>query len=280
VFASATAIDGLTEITEIGALPQVDSEGNHIYYYEAKTENVYQLTAQEYAEVAGTDAMAHYINKYTRSGKTYYLFKESAQLAGKSTIALAVDDNAVGSIVQREVTMIVEVLNKDVFNKNYDGTSVFHGVAGTDFDISMAAGFVGADGQEVALDTNGFTVSYSTSKSGVAEVKFIFSDNALAGVDGSKIYLNYTATGAEYIVKGSIKKAQLNAVLGAVSATYGDDANNYDYNVNYFVEFDGNQYEVIINGRKGYMLATDYAVVYAGHWTSLDLAGCTSGHCG
>ena len=273
VFASATAIDGLTEITEIGALPQVDSEGNHIYYYEAKTENVYQLTAQEYAEVVGTEAMAHYINKYTRSGNTYYLFKESAQLAGKSTIALAVDDNAVGSIVQREVTMIVEVLNKDVFNKNYDGTSVFHGVAGTDFDISMAAGFVGADGQEVDLDTNGFTVSYSTSKSGVAEIKFIFSDNALAGVDGSKIYLNYTATGAEYIVKGSIKKAQLNAVLGVVSATYGDDANNYDYNINYFVEFDGNQYEVIINGRKGYMLATDYAVVYAGHWTSLDLAG-------
>ena len=269
VFASATAIDGLVEITEIGALPREDAEGNHIYYYEAKTENVYQLTESEYQEVAGTDAMAHYINKYTRSGETYYLFNESANLAGKETIALAIDENAEGRIVQREVTMIVEVLNKDIFNKDYDGTTTFHGIAGVDFDISMAAGFVGADGEKVSLDPNGFAVAYSTAKAGVAEVKFVFSDNALAGVGGSNIYLNYTATGAEYVVKCNIKKAQIKAVLDAMKATYGDDTNTYKHNVNYSIEKDGTSYGLTINGSKGYMLASDYAVAYAGHWSSL-----------
>ena len=269
VFASATAIDGLTEITEIGTLPREDADGNHIYYYEAKTENVYQLTESEYQDVADTDAMAHYINKYTRSGNTYYLFKESANFAGKETIALAIDDNAEGRIIQREVTMIVDVLNKDIFNKDYDGTTTFHGVAGTDFDISMTAGFVGADGEQVSLDPNGFTVAYSTAKAGVAEVKFVFSDNALAGVAGSNTYLNYTATGAEYVVKCNIKKAQIKAVLDAMTATYGDDTNTYSYNVKYSVEKDGTSYGLTIDSSKGYMRASDYAVAYSDHWASL-----------
>ena len=269
VFASATAIAGLTEIAEIGALPATDADGNHIYYYEAKTENVYQLTADEYATVEGTDAMAHYIDKYTRSGNTYYLFKESANIAGKETIALAIDENAEGKITQREVTIIVEVLNKNIFNKDYDGTTTFYGVAGVDFDISMAAGFVGADGEQVSLDPNGFTVSYSSAKAGASEVRFVFSDNALAGVGGAKTYLNYTATGATYVVKSNIKKAQMNAVLGAISATYGDSTKTYVYDINYSVNLGGVEYNVVINGSKGYMLLDDYAVAYADRWASL-----------
>lgn len=269
VFASATAVDGLSEITEIGALPATDADGNHIYYYSAKVENLYQLTESEYQEVEGTLAMSHFVDKYTRSGNTYYLFGEEANIQGKETIALAVDENAKGRILQREVTMIVDVLNKDIFNKSYDGTTIFHGVPGVDFDISMAAGFVGADGQMVSLDPNGFTVAYSTSKAGVAEVRFVFGDNAIAGVDGSNIYLNYTATGATYIVKCNIRKAEIKAVLDAMTATYGDDTSTYKYNINYSISVGGASYGLVIDGSKGYMLVDDYSNAYKDHWSSL-----------
>ncbi|MBR2334012.1 MAG: hypothetical protein IKA59_01580, partial [Clostridia bacterium] len=270
VFASAEEIAGLTAITDLGDLPATDENGNAIYYYALGTENVYELTASEFAEVEDTVDMAYFIGKYSLFGQAYYLFKEGANIDGKETKAISVDENAVGKINQREITMIVEVINKDAFNKTYDGTTAFYGEAGVDFDISMTAGFIGEDGEEIALDPNGFEVSYSSAKAGRSAVVFVFGDNAIKGVGSSKTYLNYTATGATYSVKSaSINKAEMNAILSGVKATYGDENDEHIYSVDYSISSGSENYAVIINNMKGYMLVDEYAVVYGGHWLSL-----------
>lgn len=269
VFASAEKIDGLAEITELGALPSVDEDGNPIYYYELKVETVYELTQAEFIELAESIDMTYFIDTYTRAGKVYYLFAEGANIQGKTTKTLAVDNNAVGKINQREVTMIIEVLNKDAFNKVYDGTNVFGGIVGVDYNIGMTSGFVGNDGANVSLDQNKFTVAYTTSKAGVAEIRFVFEDGALASANGSNVYLNYTASGATYVIKGSIKKAEMSAVLEAISGVYGDDVSKYEVVINYSINVDGIEYAVIIDGTKGYMAVSEYAEAYNTLWLSL-----------
>ncbi len=271
VFASAEKIDGLTEIAELGALPAVDENGQPVYYYQLNTENVYELTQAEFVEVADSVDMTYFIDTYTRAGKVYYLFSEGANIQGKTTKALAVDTDAVGKINQREVTMIIEVLGKDAFNKVYDGTNIFGGIVGVDYNIGMTSGFIGTDGESVSLDQNKFTVAYTTSKAGVAEVRFVFEDGALASADGTNIYLNYTASGATYVIKGSIKKAEMNAVLNAINGTYGDDVSKYQVVINYSINVGGEEYAVIIDGTKGYMAVSDYAEAYNALWLSLTL---------
>ncbi len=269
VIASATEIVGLTEITELGALPSEDAEGNHIYYYAVPTENVYILTASEYDGLATKPDAEQVIGTYTRAGKVYYMVSESAALEGFTTQAVSVSTNAKGKILPKSVSIAVEVLNRDAFDREYDGTTIFNGVLGTDYQVGTAGGFVGTDNNYVSLDESKFTAEYTSVNSGVTDVKFVFSDGALIGDGVNYTYLNYTATGATYLVRAMIKQVQMEVTLGAINATYGDDTSAYDLTVDYAIVEGGSQYAVTIVDGRGYMALDDFALVYTASWNSL-----------
>ncbi|MBO5982704.1 MAG: hypothetical protein J6Q06_02370, partial [Clostridia bacterium] len=256
VFASATEIDGLTEITDLGGITPVSG----MHYYALPTENIYQLTEDEFNQIKDTVDMSYYIDKYTVSRKTYYLFKEGANIAGKETITVSILGDAVGKINPRAIKIRVDVLNPDAFIKTYDGTTLFTGVAGTDFVVT--GGFMGNDGEYITISYN---AAFASAEAGNVEVVFTFTDNALAGKDGSLAYLNYTAEGATYSVKGAtIQKAEIKAILDAITATYGDDASTYQVNIRYFI---GDK-EVIIEGNKGYIIDGGNKVELEGTFTA------------
>ena len=256
VFASATEIDGLTEITDLGGITPVSG----MHYYALPTENIYQLTEEEFNQIKDTVDMSYYIDKYTVSRKTYYLFKEGANIQGKEAITVSILENAEGKINPRAIKIRVDVLNPDAFTKTYDGTAIFTGVAGTDFVIT--GGFMANDGEYITISYNAL---FSSSEAGNVEVVFTFSDNALAGKDGSLAYLNYTAEGTTYSVKGAtIKKTEIKAILDAITAIYGDDASTYQVNIRYFI---GDK-EVVIEGNKGYILDGNNKIELEGTFTA------------
>lgn len=271
VFASSVEIVGLDQIPALGALPEEDGEGNPIYYYPIATEQMYVLTRAEYNALAVKPAAEYVIGTYTRAGKTYYIIHKDAAIDGHSTVAVNVDESAVGNITPKTVTIAVEKMDDTTaFDKDYDGTKVFGGVLGTDYQISTAGGFIGADNTKVTLDTSKYTVAYTSSNAGVSDIKFVFGDGALSGTSGDYTYLNYTATGASYVIKGNIKQREMTVTLNDITATYGDDPSTYDFDLTYMV---GSTKVTVVDGR-GYVEYVDeltHALGYNDFWSALSL---------
>ena len=271
VISSATPIAGKTPIATdaLGALPATDGEGNPIYYYAILTEEVYILTATDYNKLAVKPASEHLIGTYTRAGKTYYLISGEATIDGHDKTAIAVDNSAKGSITPKAVSIAVEVVegHEAVFNKEYDGTNVFNGILGTDYQVSTAGGFVGTDNEHVTLDTTKYTVQYMSSKAGATDVKFVFGEGALTALGSDNTYLNYTATGATFVIKGIIKQVEMTVTLGDITATYGDDPSTYAFDLTYMA----NGAEVVVEGGKGYVLydGTNHPLGYDDYWMAL-----------
>lgn len=271
VFASSVEIVGLEQIPALGALPATDGEGNPIYYYPIATEQMYVLTRAEYNALAVKPAAEYVIGTYTRAGKNYYIIHKDAAIDGHSTVAVNVDESAVGNITPKTVTIAVEKMDyTTAFDKLYDGTKVFGGVLGTDYQISTAGGFIGTDNTKVTLDTSKYTVAYTSSNAGVSDVKFVFGDGALSGTYGDYTYLNYTATGASYVIKGNIKQREMTVTLNDITATYGDDPSTYDFDLTYMV---GSTKVTVVDCR-GYVEYVDeltHALGYNDFWTALSL---------
>ena len=269
VFASSVEIAGLEQIPDRGALPATDGEGNPIYYYPIATEQMYVLTRAEYNALAVKPAAEYVIGTYTRAGKTYYIIHKDAAIDGHSTVAVNVDESAVGNITPKAVTIAVEKMDgSTAFDKLYDGTKVFGGVLGTDYQISTAGGFIGTDNTKVTLDTSKYTVAYTSSNAGVSDIKFVFGDGALSGTSGDYTYLNYTATGASYVIKGNIKQREMKVTLSNITAIYGDDPSTYNFNLTYKV---GSTKVTVVDGR-GYVEYDDestHALGYNDFWTAL-----------
>ena len=269
VFASSVEIVGLEQIPALGALPAEDGEGNPIYYYPIATEQMYVLTRAEYNALAVKPAAEYVIGTYTRAGKTYYIIHKDAAIDGHSTVAVNVDESAVGNITPKAVTIAVEKMDgTTAFDKLYDGTKVFGGVLGTDYQISTAGGFIGTDNTKVTLDTSKYTVAYTSSNAGVSDIKFVFGDGALSGTSGDYTYLNYTATGASYVIKGNIKQREMTVILNDITATYGDDPSTYDFDLTYMI---GSTEVTVVDGR-GYVEYVDeltHALEYNDFWTAL-----------
>lgn len=271
VFASSVEIAGLEQITKLGALPDKDGEGNPIYYYPIATEQMYVLTKAEYNALAVKPAAEYVIGTYTRAGKTYYIIHKDAAIDGHSTVAVNVDESAVGNITPKTITIAVEKIDgTTAFDKLYDGTKVFGGVLGTDYQIGTAGGFIGTDNTKVTLDTSKYTVAYTSSNAGVSDIKFVFGDGALSGTPGDYTYLNYTATGASYVIKGNIKQREMTVILNDITATYGDDPSTYDFDLIYMV---GSTKVTVVDGR-GYVEYVDeftHALGYNDFWTALNV---------
>ena len=271
VFASSVEIVGLEQIPALGALPATDDEGNPIYYYPIATEQMYVLTATEYNALAVKPAAEYVIGTYTRAGKIYYIIHKDAAIDGHSTVAVNVDESAVGNITPKAVTIAVEKMDgTTAFDKLYDGTKVFGGVLGTDYQIGTAGGFIGADNTKVTLDTSKYTVAYTSSNAGVSDIKFVFGDGALIGTPGDYTYLNYTATGASYVIKGNIKQREMTVILNDITATYGDAPSTYDFDLTYMI---GSTEVTVVDGR-GYVEYVDeltHALGYDDFWTALSL---------
>ena len=271
VFASSVEIVGLEQIPALGALPATDGEGNPIYYYPIATEQMYVLTAVEYNALAVKPAAEYVIGTYTRAGKIYYIIHKDAAIDGHSTVAVNVDESAVGNITPKAVTIAVEKMDgTTAFDKLYDGTKVFGGVLGTDYQIGTAGGFIGADNTKVTLDTSKYTVAYTSSNAGVSDIKFVFGDGALIGTPGDYTYLNYTATGASYVIKGNIKQREMTVILNDITATYGDAPSTYDFDLTYMI---GSTEVTVVDGR-GYVEYVDeltHALEYNDFWTALSL---------
>ena len=269
VFASSEEIAGLEQIPALGALPEEDGEGNPIYYYPIATEQMYVLTATEYNALAVKPAAEYVIGTYTRAGKTYYIIHKDAAIDGHSKVAINVDDSAVGNITPKAVTIAVEKMDgTTAFDKLYDGTKVFGGELGTDYQIGTAGGFIGADNTKVTLDTSKYTVAYTSSNAGVSDIKFVFGDGALIGTPGDYTYLNYTATGASYVIKGNIKQREMTVILNDITATYGDDPSTYDFDLTYMI---GSTEVTVVDGRGyvGYVDGLTHALGYDDFWTAL-----------
>ena len=269
VFASSVEIVGLDQIPALGALPATDGEGNPIYYYPIATEQMYVLTAVEYNALAVKPAAEYVIGTYTRAGKIYYIIHKDAAIDGHSTVAVNVDESAVGNITPKAVTIAVEKMDgTTAFDKLYDGTKVFGGVLGTDYQIGTAGGFIGTDNTKVTLDTSKYTVAYTSSNAGVSDIKFVFGEGALIGTPGDYTYLNYTATGASYVIKGNIKQREMTVILNDITATYGDDPSTYDFDLTYMI---GSTEVTVVDGR-GYVEYIDdltHALGYDDFWTAL-----------
>ena len=269
VISSSEPIEGKVALTEeqLGALPATDSQGNPIYYYEIQQEDFYIISEKDYNKLAVKPADTHLIGVYVRAGVDYYIFDDGAGLEDQYRTALAVDTSAKGKITPKSVSIAVDVINADVFNKEYDGTNKFFGTLGKDYKVSTAGGFVGTDNEKVTLDTSRFTVAYTSSKAGATDIKFVFGERALVALGDDKTYLNYSATGATFVVKGVIAQVEMEVALGDITATYGDDPSTYAFKLTYNV----NGTNVVVKDGRGYVAydGTNHPLGYNDFWASL-----------
>ena len=269
VISSSKPLEGKVALTEeqLGALPKKDSQGNPIYYYEIQQEDFYIISEKDYDKLAVKPEDTHLIGVYVRAGVDYYIFDDGAGLEDEYLTALAVDTSAKGKITPKSVSIAVDVINADVFNKEYDGTNKFYGTLGTHYKVSTAGGFVGTDNEKVALDTSRFTVEYTSSKAGATDIKFIFGEHALVALGDDNTYLNYSATGATFVVKGVIAQVEMEVALGDITAIYGDDPSTYAFELTYNV----NGTNVVVKDGRGYVAydGTNHPLGYNDFWASL-----------
>lgn len=140
---------------------------------------------------------------------------------------------AQGKITQRTASIrasgIERATDTDAFEKTYDGTDIFFGQVGVDFNFSTSAvsNVIIGDDVTIANVSAKFDSAYATAK------YVVFTASGIAGADAYNYTIAGEKTSVEVKLSGRIKARSINAYLADDEAEYGVSTGKFTGKVTY-----------------------------------------------
>ncbi len=272
VYASDVNTEGKIASDKLGAItPALDT-----YYYPLTTRSTYVLTNTQYEQLSGTPEV---LGTYKRNrveykvidAATYQPVVEAALGTGIETVDIKSFDKAIGTILPKPVTIAISKLEgSTAFSKSYDGTSVFNGVYGTDYEIGQSTGILPADSDYIVLDSAHVYASYNTSNAGSTYVNFTFGSGSIAPKEGidpeyANLYQNYACSETPAKIVASIEKLVMTATLNSTSFSYGSKPASFADKVDYTI----GTTELSTDGTSIYLEKEDYQALFSARWAEI-----------
>lgn len=181
---------------------------------------------------------------------------------------------AQGKITQRTASIrasgIERATDTDAFEKTYDGTDIFFGQVGVDFNFSTSAvsNVIIGDDVTIANVSAKFDSAYATAK------YVVFTASGIAGADAYNYTIAGEKTSVEVKLSGRIKARSINAYLADDEAEYGVSTGKFTGKVTYkLVGNDGVEYALdnqFANDTAFYISMSDFIAA-----TGLDASNAT-----
>lgn len=181
---------------------------------------------------------------------------------------------AQGKITQRTASIrasgIERAADTDAFEKTYDGTDIFFGQVGVDFNFSTSAvsNVIIGDDVTIANVSAKFDSAYATAK------YVVFTASGIAGADAYNYTIAGEKTSVEVKLSGRIKARSINAYLADDEAEYGVSTGKFTGKVTYkLVGNDGVEYALdnqFANDTAFYISMSDFLAA-----TGLDASNAT-----
>lgn len=181
---------------------------------------------------------------------------------------------AQGKITQRTASIrasgIERATDTDAFEKTYDGTDIFFGQVGVDFNFSTSAvsNVIIGDDVTIANVSAKFDSAYATAK------YVVFTASGIAGADAYNYTIAGEKTSVEVKLSGRIKARSINAYLADDEAEYGVSTGKFTGKVIYkLVGNDGVEYALdnqFANDTAFYISMSDFLAA-----TGLDASNAT-----
>lgn len=181
---------------------------------------------------------------------------------------------AQGKITQRTASIrasgIERATDTDAFEKTYDGTDIFFGQVGVDFNFSTSAvsNVIIGDDVTIANVSAKFDSAYATAK------YVVFTASGIAGADAYNYTIAGEKTSVEVKLSGRIKARSINAYLVDDEAEYGVSTGKFTGKVTYkLVGNDGVEYALdnqFANDTAFYISMSDFLAA-----TGLDASNAT-----
>lgn len=181
---------------------------------------------------------------------------------------------AQGKITQRTASIrasgIERATDTDAFEKTYDGTDIFFGQVGVDFNFSTSAvsNVIIGDDVTIANISAKFDSAYATAK------YVVFTASGIAGADAYNYTIAGEKTSVEVKLSGRIKARSINAYLADDEAEYGVSTGKFTGKVTYkLVGNDGVEYALdnqFANDTAFYISMSDFLAA-----TGLDASNAT-----
>ncbi len=181
---------------------------------------------------------------------------------------------AQGKITQRTASIrasgIERATDTDAFEKTYDGTDIFFGQVGVDFNFSTSAvsNVIIGDDVTIANVSAKFDSAYATAK------YVVFTASGIAGADAYNYTIAGEKTSVEVKLSGRIKARSINAYLADDEAEYGVSTGKFTGKVAYkLVGNDGVEYALdnqFANDTAFYISMSDFLAA-----TGLDASNAT-----
>lgn len=181
---------------------------------------------------------------------------------------------AQGEITQRTASIrasgIERATDTDAFEKTYDGTDIFFGQVGVDFNFSTSAvsNVIIGDDVTIANVSAKFDSAYATAK------YVVFTASGIAGADAYNYTIAGEKTSVEVKLSGRIKARSINAYLADDEAEYGVSTGKFTGKVTYkLVGNDGVEYALdnqFANDTAFYISMSDFLAA-----TGLDASNAT-----
>lgn len=181
---------------------------------------------------------------------------------------------AQGKITQRTASIrasgIERATDTDTFEKTYDGTDIFFGQVGVDFNFSTSAvsNVIIGDDVTIANVSAKFDSAYATAK------YVVFTASGIAGADAYNYTIAGEKTSVEVKLSGRIKARSINAYLADDEAEYGVSTGKFTGKVTYkLVGNDGVEYALdnqFANDTAFYISMSDFLAA-----TGLDASNAT-----
>ena len=181
---------------------------------------------------------------------------------------------AQGKITQRTASIrasgIERATDTNAFEKTYDGTDIFFGQVGVDFNFSTSAvsNVIIGDDVTIANVSAKFDSAYATAK------YVVFTASGIAGADAYNYTIAGEKTSVEVKLSGRIKARSINAYLADDEAEYGVSTGKFTGKVTYkLVGNDGVEYSLdnqFANDTAFYISMSDFLAA-----TGLDASNAT-----
>ena len=181
---------------------------------------------------------------------------------------------AQGKITQRTASIrasgIERATDTDAFEKTYDGTDIFFGQVGVDFNFSTSAvsNVIIGDDVTIANVSAKFDSAYATAK------YVVFTASGIAGADAYNYTIAGEKTSVEVKLSGRIKARSINAYLADDEVEYGVSTGKFTGKVTYkLVGNDGVEYALdnqFANDTAFYISMSDFLAA-----TGLDASNAT-----
>lgn len=243
------------------------------YWYALETTDKYVLK-NDTASVEEAQNANAIVGFYKVDGVDAYLI--ASDYAGETRkLANAINYlPAQGKITQRTASIrasgIERATDTNAFEKTYDGTDIFFGQVGVDFNFSTSAvsNVIIGDDVTIANVSAKFDSAYATAK------YVVFTASGIAGADAYNYTIAGEKTSVEVKLSGRIKARSINAYLADDEAEYGVSTGKFTGKVTYkLVGNDGVEYALdnqFANDTAFYISMSDFLAA-----TGLDASNAT-----